>query len=286
MTVTARTIFPGDEETIVGDPVSFVVRWNKLVDAWIVESSVKLLARTAVDYGVHDGQEIYPGNEQLSRKTGLSTVTIGKAWKILQASKMAELDVASMWTGKWRTANVYSLMIPGDWENLPIYGPNCKRFTCQHCGHLFNPQPGTDVGKNGGVGYYIARMVFCPDPGRPKRQHGEAGPRKPFPPGCAALWQKGAGKDTKITWEMFRKARDDEWVRPAVASADRKARAEAKAERERVINGEGMSARLPEAARFNGTGGRADMHGGARSPVMSAEEMADLPPGELARRIV
>src|ERR1022692_898211 len=129
-------VTPDDEER------PFVARWNILVAALIVEPSIKLVARTAVDYGIADGAGIFPGNKRLARQTGLDERTIRQAWKFLRAQGMARLVRESSWSGDRRTADSYLLEIPAGWRNLPMLGPRAGQFGCQQCGRLFNPRPG------------------------------------------------------------------------------------------------------------------------------------------------
>jgi hypothetical protein len=200
-------ISPDDEDK------AFVARWNTLVAVLIVEPSVKLVARTAVDYGVADGEGVYPGNERLARETSLTERAVREAWKVLRALDMAEVDDPSHWNGRRRTADSYSLVIPDDWRSKPIFGPGRGRFICQHCGKKYNPRPGTVVHDDGSVGWYVSRMVFCPPPGRPKRTR-KTGPLKPAPPSCFDLWLGGHPKGWPKggeAWDMFRKARNDDW---------------------------------------------------------------------------
>lgn len=195
----------------------FIARWNTLISALIVEPSVKLVARTAAEYGITNGEDIYPGNQRLARQTGYDPETIRQAWKVLRGTGLAIRDLRSQWDGKHRTSDLYALEIPADWRNLPIYGPHFKRFTCQHCGKLFNPRPGTVAHKDGTLGWFLVRMVFCPDPGTPRKR--KNGTRPPQPPGCLSLWEQdrmatglGGWRTLKTeAWELFRKARDDEW---------------------------------------------------------------------------
>lgn len=214
-------ISPGDEVDASGEPLLFVTRFNKLVDAFIVEPSVKLVARTAVDYAARDGEGIYPGNEQLARKTGLTAETVRKAWATLEGAEMAELNAPSTWTGTRRLANSYSLAIPANWQALPVYGPHYARFTCPHCGHLFNPRPDTVLHKDGSLAWRLASMVFCPPPGRPKRARGEGGRLKPRPASCHTLWERAGHTWPRdgSAWDLFRKARNDDWDTPTAVRA-------------------------------------------------------------------
>ena len=96
-------------------------------------------------------------------------------------------------------------------EQRPRFG------TCQQCGHLFNPQPVAVLEPNGEVLWKLRAAVFCPPPGRPKRKPGER-QLKPKPVSCAQLWERHHKwpMDGRA-WEMFRKARNDEWDAPRKA---------------------------------------------------------------------
>ena len=197
-------IRPDDEDRL------FVARWSSLVSALLIEPSVKLVAMQAAQYGIADGEDIYPGNERLARQTGLTEKTVREAWHFLRGTGMAIRDARSAWTGDRRTADLYELVIPEHWEGFALLGPHSRRFTCQHCRKLFNPPPcsvfATDkkghpvVDRQTGnrqVRWRVSQGVFCPPP------------RKG--PGCFADWQRGGGKWGDDAWAMFRKARSDEW---------------------------------------------------------------------------
>jgi hypothetical protein len=209
-------ITPDTEISDKGDPVPFIARWNTLVSALITEPSVKLVARAAVDHGITDGQGIWPGNQRLARQTSLSDESVRRAWAVLRGTGMAHRDIAAHWTGHRRLADEYALDIPAGWRQLPIYGPAFSRFHCQHCGKAFNPQPGTHVRPDGSVGWYLRYMVFCADPGRPKRTPAEKRNRTPLrnpPRSCFQQWG-GQDKWNKLgagAWELFRQARSDDW---------------------------------------------------------------------------
>jgi len=202
-----------------GTEILLVRRWNTLVSALIVEPSVKLVARTVIDYGLADGAEVYPGNQRLARQTGYTKETVRQAWAILRALGMAERVIPSYYDGKRRMSDEYQLAIPPHWRALPVYGPNLERFHCQHCGKVYNPQAGTHLRADGTVGWYLAKMVFCPPPRRA--------------PGCFQLWERDR-KAAKLplwnalkedAWTRFRAARDDEWPSAAEVRAADEARA-------------------------------------------------------------
>lgn len=209
-------ITPDDEDRL------FVARWNVLVSALLIEPSIKLVAYQAAQYGLADGEDIYPGNERIARQTGLGDKTVREAWHFLRGAGMALRGAHSAWTGSQRTADLYQLVIPEGWRGMPVLGPHAARFTCQHCGRKFNPQPcnvfvtdkaGRPVVDGGGireVRWRLYRAVFCPDPGTPRG--GPNGRRPAKPAGCFAQWESAGGKwGGSDAWSMYRKARDDDW---------------------------------------------------------------------------
>jgi hypothetical protein len=208
-------IHPDDEER------PFAARWNALVGALLIEPSIKLVARQAVDYGFLDGDGIYPGNERIARQTGLGDKTVREAWHFLRAAEMARRDLRSVWTGTKRLADMYALEIPANWKSMPVLGPHAARFTCQQCGKKFNappcntflhkqdPHTGRQVPVTNPetglrqVRWALWKAVFCPAP-----RNGTS---------CQQLWEKVNGRwaaDPAACWELFHKARDDEWPEP------------------------------------------------------------------------
>ena len=196
-------ITPDDEDRL------FVARWNVLVAALLVEPSIKLVAYQAAQYGLADGGDVYPGNERLARQTGLTEKTVREAWHFMRGTGMAIRSTRSAWTGNHRTADLYELTIPEHWRNLPVLGPRFGKFTCQHCGKQFNPQPcnvfQTEKNKpvidretgNRQVRWHLFKATFCP------------APRKG--PGCFRDWEAAGGKWADSAWDLFRKARHDDW---------------------------------------------------------------------------
>lgn len=211
-------ISPDDEDK------PFVARWNAFVSALLIDPSIKLVARTACDYGIMDGEGIFPGNQRLARQTGYDERTVREAWHFLRAAGMAVRTEQSAWTGERRTADRYELAIPGDWRGFPMLGPHAGRFTCPQCGKLFNPQPcNTYVRQKTASGNLVPiadrngirdlrwalwKAVFCPAP-----RGGN---------GCMYYWERANGPwhaSSSRCWEMFYKARDDDWPRALPAAA-------------------------------------------------------------------
>jgi hypothetical protein len=198
-------ITPDDEDRL------FVARWNVLVGALLVEPSIKLVAYQAAQYGVADGEEIYPGNERLARQTGLSEKTVREAWHFMRGAGMAVRGLPSAWTGDHRTADLYELVIPDHWRGFPILGPHGGRFTCQQCQKKFNPQPCNTflLGKDGHpvispetgnrqVRWRLPAATFCPPPRKDRS--------------CLSMWEAANGRwGGDGAWDLFKKARHDEW---------------------------------------------------------------------------
>lgn len=202
---------PFDPDT---DDKPFPVRWNLLIRSLLVDSSVKHVARAAMDYAnFYDGSSCRPSQERLARETGYSRTTVAHAWSAMQGMGLAELvDYSVSYQGR---ADEYQLQIPDHWRNLPILGPHGGKFTCVNCKRPFNPQGNCTVTKEDWmtykVTYNLGPMVVCPPP-RAKR--GRAGPD------CGAEWndrQRDAGAlawrylDDSDRWALFRQARGDDW---------------------------------------------------------------------------
>jgi hypothetical protein len=189
-------VHPDDEDKPFG------LRWNKLVQILLVESSVKLVARAAADYAdFRDGTECRPSNERLARETGYSERTVRTAWGVLRGLGMAERVRYAQ--AHAHRADVYDLRIPPDWKGFPVLGPHGRKFTCLHCGKLFNPQGNNTLRPDGKVGFRIERYVFCP---RPRKG-----------PSCRDDWDTGEATRGRPLfrdadqWKAFRTARGDEW---------------------------------------------------------------------------
>ncbi|MCW2901783.1 MAG: hypothetical protein JWO67_4048 [Streptosporangiaceae bacterium] len=198
-------IRPDDE----GKP--FVARWNSFIRVLLVEPSVKGVARAAMDHADFDyGTGVYAGNERLARVTGYSERAVRMAWAAMRSLGMAErVGYGSRNGGK---ADKYDLLIPSNWGNLPILGPHEGRFQCAHCNRAFNPSTSALVlHDDGGCGWRVKEMVFCPPPKR--RKDG------PVPESCCSAWEREQKRDGNRSWEqlggdvwkVFRQARNDEW---------------------------------------------------------------------------
>lgn len=213
---------PDDEDK------QFASRWNLLVRILLVEPSVKLVARTAMDYAdFDDGSSCFPSIERMTRETGLSDRTVRNGWAVMRGLKMA---VRVSRGGSYRSrADEYQLEIPDDWKSLPTLGPHGKKFTCPGCGNLFNPdahsilddrtpdktmpdgKPRAKAGDS--VAWVLGRLALCSWPSNTKgRTKGSWECRDAFNRKQRAEGEKtwdqldGAGK-----WSIFFKARDDPW---------------------------------------------------------------------------
>jgi hypothetical protein len=194
---------PDDEEK------PFIRRWNQLVKILLVESSVKHVARAAMDYAnFADGSSCRPSNERLARETGYNERTVRNAWAAMRALGMADRVVrGTSYSGQ---ADEYELAIPDGWEFLPVLGPHGRQFTCQWCGKLINPKGNCTVRADGCIYYDVAEFVFCPPP---RAKEGRPGPA------CLDefnLKQQSQAKSSfhklgNDVWSYFKKARSDEW---------------------------------------------------------------------------
>ncbi|MFG1755909.1 helix-turn-helix domain-containing protein [Streptosporangium sandarakinum] len=196
-------IRPDDEEK------PFVGRWNSLIRILLVESSVKLVARAAMDYAdLYDGTSCHPSNERLARETGYSERTVRTAWAVLRGMGLA-VRVSNA-VAHQRTADEYELVIPDNWKSLPILGPRGRKFTCLFCERLINPEGHNVLRTNGTVGFHVQSFVFCSPPRKTKGRLDAA---------CFEAWnarRERAGEPLwdelgGDVWKMFRLSRGDDW---------------------------------------------------------------------------
>lgn len=218
----ASNLRPDDED------VQFAPRWNLLVRILLVEPSVKLVARTAMDHAdFSDGSSCFPSIERMTRETGLSDRTVRNGWAVMRGLGMAvRVSRGSSYRG---AADEYQLEIPDSWQSIPILGPHCKKFKCPGCGNLFNPdahsiladrtkdktlpdgKPRPKAGDD--VAWIIGRLTFCSWPSTTKggtkgnRDCRNAFDRKQRAEG-AKLWDE---LDKEGKWRLFEHARDDPW---------------------------------------------------------------------------
>lgn len=194
------------------DSKSFQRRWNTLVRILLVESSVKLVARTAMDYADwDDGSNVRTGNIRMALNTGYSDKTIRTAWAVLRGIGMVE-RIAWSSSGK-RFADVYNLVIPTYWSGLPVLGPHEQQFRCIQCGKLFMPSNSIAVLRDdGSVGWHLYKAAFCPPP---RAKKGQAPPES-----CLDVWDTKRKRDndppwrrldSKACWKLFGEARGDDW---------------------------------------------------------------------------
>lgn len=209
--MSGRRMFRPDDED-----KPFIARWNMLTRILLVESSVKLVARAAMDFAdFDDGSSCFPSNDRIARETGFSDKTVRTAWAALRGMGMAYR--AGRAVSYRRLADEYQLQIPEHWEGLPVLGPHIRAFTCLGCGKAFNPQgnctvnsqPGDQPGADA-VRFDLGRMVFCPAPRKTAGRSVDA---------CKTVWSKeriDAGEQPwnqlgQERWELFRQARGDDW---------------------------------------------------------------------------
>lgn len=201
--MTRRTPRPDDPDK------PFIVRWNTLARILLVDTSIKYVARAAMDFADYEtGASCFPSNERIARETGYSEPTIRNAWKVMRGIGMAER--VAFGVAHRRLADEYQLLIPGDWEMLPTLGPHGRKFTCVGCGKLFNPQGTCVVRDDGTVAFELSRMCFCAPP-RAVKGRSEVS--------CLGGWserqvQAGERPWTELggdRWKAFRQARGDDW---------------------------------------------------------------------------
>lgn len=204
-------MLPPDDDT-----QPFITRWNTLVRILLVESSVKHIARAAMDFAnLDDGASCFPSNERIARETGYSEKTVRFAWSVMRGLGMAERVAGAVpWRG---LPDEYRLTIPANWRALPVLGPRASKFACLACGKPFNPQgnctvngdPCDEAGSDM-VRFDLGRMVFCPAPRESKGRIGVD---------CRAAWSRwrvnagGKAWDAlrEDQWKLLRESRNDDW---------------------------------------------------------------------------
>jgi len=198
------------------DSKAFTVRWNTLTRILLVESSIKLIARTAMDYADFDtGENCHPSNDRLSLDTGYNERTVRAAWSVMRGIGIAKR--VSRGTSYRRLADKYTLRIPEHWRDLPILGPHAEQFSCLYCGKQFVPQCTCTVNDResdpeGGdvVRFELGRACFCPPPRANKGRDVVS---------CQQLWNESQAEVGAPTWaeigserwKLFRQARGDDW---------------------------------------------------------------------------
>lgn len=198
-----RMFRPDDEDK------PFIARWNLFARILLVDTSIKLVARAAMDYAdFDDGSSCHPSNERLARETGLNERTVRNAWAVMRGINMAcRVGLANPHR---RLADEYELQIPPNWERMPVLGPHGQKFTCPGCGKLFNPQGVCEVEPDGTVGYLLWKSTFCPAPRANKGRDGVS---------CLKVWNERRQKQGRKIWRdlggdawaVFREARGDDW---------------------------------------------------------------------------
>ncbi|MGA4989825.1 helix-turn-helix domain-containing protein [Nonomuraea bangladeshensis] len=188
----------------------FIARWNALARILLVESSVKLVARAAMDYAdFEDGTECYPSNERIARETGYCEKTVRIAWGVLRGLGMAERVEYAV--AHEHRADKYELCIPDNWATLPVLGPSGRKFTCLACSKRINPRGNCTLEADDRVTFNVREYVFCPAPRRTK------GRTEPW---CYDVWNQrmtDIGSPTwnergnKGVWALFRRSRGEDW---------------------------------------------------------------------------
>lgn len=202
----------------------FIRRWNQLARILLVESTVKLVARAAMDFAdFDDGSNCFPSTERMVRETGLSDRSVRNGWAVLRGLGMAERE--SYGNSFHGAAAVYQLQIPDNWASMPTYGPHMRKFACLGCGKAFTPDAHSllsdrskDKTKPNGVArkvagdsvaWIIGKFTFCSWPS----ESGKTGNTK-----CLDAWntqrRRGGEKpwnQVEAKWDFFYKARNDPW---------------------------------------------------------------------------
>jgi hypothetical protein len=194
---------------------TFRSRFNQLVDILLIESSVKLVARTAADVAdLYEGTGVFLGDPRMARRTGLSERTVQTAWGVLRDLGMAIRVEASHYDAarRRRTADEYDLAIPAGWRSYPVLGPAEARFRCLHCEKAFNPRAHSNLSaKDGRVTFSVPEFCFC---AKPRSAGG-----KPAAASCCELWLKARrAKKDPDWWALFRQARGDDWPAPSLTA--------------------------------------------------------------------
>lgn len=197
-------IRPDDEDK------PFVARWNSFVRVLLVESSVKAVARAAMDYAdFYDGTSCHPSNERLARETGYDERTVRNAWALLRSIGAAERVRHGV--PHRGIADEYELCIPGNWDGMAVLGPRSRKFTCLYCGKEFNPPAAGFVDDDGQAKWALWKACFCKPP---RKKNGRDADH------CVMAWnldrkrsgdQPWSDLDGKEMWKCFREARSDDW---------------------------------------------------------------------------
>jgi hypothetical protein len=193
----------------------FVVRWNAFVRVLLVDPSVKLVARTAMDHADNDdGTDVFISNERMARVTGYNEKTIRTAWATMRAFGMAvRTSTGGVTITGVRKADVHDLVIPKLWYLKPILGPHEGRFHCIQCGKVFNPSTSSleliEDEKTGALvaKWNVYKLTMCPPPREKKGRPGDS---------CFKTWQERSDRPwsqlgNEGVWKLFEEARGDAW---------------------------------------------------------------------------
>jgi hypothetical protein len=197
-------IRPDDEDK------PFVARWNSLARVLLVESSVKAVARAAMDYAdFYDGSRCHPSSARIARESLHDERTVRAALAHLRALGMAERVAHGV--AHRGIADEYQLHIPPYWDGLAVLGPHSRKFTCLACGKEFNAPAAGRINDDGKAVWDLWKLCFCKPPRKKKGRDA---------PDCWAVWNrdrqlKGEALWSEIgdtaRWKLFREARSDDW---------------------------------------------------------------------------
>lgn len=199
---TRSVVSPGDTTA------AFPQRWSALLRLLLVESSVKLIARTAMDHADQaDGSGCRVSNDQLARETSYSERTVRTAWGVLRGLGLAERVASAGYdaVNERHVSDEYRLTIPDGWHRLPLLGASSAKFWCLWCHRRFNPQANCGLLPDGRVTFEVHRFCFC------------AGRVPGAKLSCFDSWQQAESQNNSRPWDdvdrwsMFRRSRCGVW---------------------------------------------------------------------------
>lgn len=208
----ASVLRPDDEDK------PFIRRWNLLARILLLDTSVKLVMRTAMDYAdFGDGSSCRPSNDRICRETGYGDKAVRMAWSVMRGLGLAvRVREGVSYKG---IADEYELQIPADWAGIPALGPSRQRFTCVGCTAEFNPSGNSLLGANDSVTFDLRPMSFCSAPPLVRPGAKRTFPPKPRKPTCFDKWDHArhlAGEKRWVEakeerWGWFHQARGEMW---------------------------------------------------------------------------
>lgn len=99
--------------------------WERIVRRCHLPPSTKLVAFTLAQYGNRDGTKLHPGNERLSKTTGLNEKTVRRGLEQLRDVGLIERVFHGKSAGRRGLADAYRLTIPDDLlERVEMLAPD------------------------------------------------------------------------------------------------------------------------------------------------------------------